>query len=76
MPPTYTVAIDLSKHQHTETILETTTTSVCKTVAIPVSQTGFQQFEATLAAFSPNPEDFIIGCEATGHYGETLLRRL
>ena len=39
MPPTYTVAIDLSKH--TATILDTTTTSVCKTVAIPVSQTGF-----------------------------------
>jgi len=76
MPPIYTVAIDLSKQKHTATILDTTTTSVCKTVAIPVSQTGFQQFEATLAAFSTNPGDFIIGCEATGHYGETLLRRL
>lgn len=76
MPPTYTVAIDLSKHKHTATILDTTSISVCKTVAIPVSQTGFQQFEAVLAAFSTNPEDFVVGCEATGHYGETLLRRL
>lgn len=76
LSPTYTVAIDLSKHKHTATILDTTTTSVCQTVAIPVSQTGFQRFEATLAAFSTNPEDFVIGCEATGHYGETLLRRL
>lgn len=76
MPPTYTVAIDLSKYKHTATIFNTASTSVCKTITIPVNQTGFQQFEATLAAFSTHPENFIIGCEATGHYGEALLRRL
>jgi transposase len=76
MSPTYTVAIDLSKHKHTATILEVTTGEVCKSVTIPVNAIGFQQFEAALGAVSSNPNDFIIGCEATGHYGETLLRRL
>lgn len=76
MPPIFTVAIDLSKHKHTATILDMRTGSVRKTVSVPVNQTGFQQFEETLAGFSDDPADFIVGCEATGHYGETLLRRL
>jgi len=76
MSPTYTVAVDLSKYKHTATILDTSTGDVCKTVTVPVNLAGFQQFESTLEAFSSKPTDFIIGCEATGHYGETLLRRL
>jgi len=76
MSPTFIVAIDLSNHKHTATILDTRTTRACRTVEIPVNQAGFRAFEALLSTFSDEPEDFIIGCEATGHYGETLLRRL
>lgn len=76
MNPTYTVAIDLSKQQHTATILEQHTKKACETVTIPVNEQGFVAFERTLEAYSDNTSDFVIGCEATGHYGETLLRRL
>jgi transposase len=76
MTTTYTVAIDLSKYKHTATIAEATTGEVCQTINFAVNQAGFCAFEAALQSYSTDPKAFIIGCEATGHYGETLLRRL
>lgn len=71
-----TVALDLAKKTHVGRILDTTTGEMSQAIDIPVNEAGFAQFEAILAGYSGDPEDFLIGCEATGHYGETLLRRL
>jgi transposase len=76
MSPLYTVAIDLGKSKHVASLVEIASTKVLQLIPIPVTQIGFEQFEATLRTLSPHPTDFIVGCEATGHYGETLLRRL
>ncbi len=72
----FTVAIDLAKRCHVACILNATTGVVCETVRVPVTQAGYGKLESRLTAYSEHPDEFMIGCEATGHYGETLLRRL
>lgn len=72
----FTVAVDLSKYKHTATIIDTLSGEVSQPLTFQVSEAGFTEFETLLKSFSSNPGDFVIGCEATGHYGETLLRRL
>ena len=78
MPPNtqFTVALDLAKHQHVATIFDRQKLSRCEVIKIPVTAPGFADFTAWLQKYSCQPKDFIIGCEATGHYGETLLKRL
>lgn len=72
----FTVAVDLSKYKHTAIIIDTMTGELSQPLTFKVNETGFTEFETRLASFSSNPADFVVGCEATGHYGETLLRRL
>lgn len=72
----FTVAIDLSKFKHTASLIDTSTGEMSQSLTFKVNEAGFRQFDQLLRSFSSNPNDFIIGCEATGHYGETLLRRL
>jgi transposase len=76
MSATYTVALDLSKYKHTASILELATGKILKTTSFEVNRSGFNQFEALLQSYSQDPQSFLVGAEATGHYGETLLRRL
>lgn len=76
VPVRYTVALDLAKHTHVAVIFQVNTQQPCETVRIPVSQAGFTAFEAKLTSYASDPGELLIGCEATGHYGETLLRRL
>lgn len=76
MPVRYTVALDLAKHAHVAVIFDARTQQPCETLRIPVSQAGFMAFEAKLANYTSEPGELLIGCEATGHYGETLLWRL
>lgn len=76
MPQRFIVALDLAKRNHVARILETDTGEMSRAIKIPVNRAGFESFEQILAAYSTCPADFLIGCEATGPYGETLLRRL
>ena len=76
MQKQFTVALDLAKRNHVARILDMTTGEISRPFNIPVNQDGFEAFEKTLATYSTDAADFLVGCEATGHYGETLLRRL
>jgi len=72
----FTVAIDLAKQHHVATIFDAKLLKPCEVVRISVTALGFEHFKARLDHYSGNVTDFIIGCEATGHYGETLLKWL
>ncbi len=76
MQPRFIVAIDLAKHSHVAYVYDTTNQQLSKPLTVAVSQEGFSQLERDLSSYSDRPTDFLIGHEATGHYGETLLRRL
>ena len=72
----YTVAIDLGKWKHAISIYDVTEHKLVTALSIGVNRAGFLKLDAALEALSPRAFDFVIGCEATGHYGETLLRHL
>lgn len=75
MPP-FTIALDLGKWKHAVSIYNTQTNELCQSMAIQVNQEGFTQLHTALVRYSTQPSDFIIGCEATGHYGDTVIRSL
>ncbi len=72
----FTVALDLGKYKHVATIFDVAANQPLQTLTVSVDQESFTHFEQILDSYSSQVSDFIIGCEATGHYGETLLRRL
>ncbi len=72
----YTVAIDLGKWKHVASIYNVRNHELVTTLTIDVSSVGFAKLDSALCSCSPETSDFLIGCEATGHYGETLLRHL
>lgn len=72
----YTVALDLGKWKHAVSFYHVADKRLCQTMTIEVNKNGFAELRAALAGYSAKPGDFLIGCEATGHYGETLLRCL
>ena len=76
MQKRFIVALDLAKRTHVARILDTETGKMSQAIKITVNQEGFESFDQILATYSTTPADFLVGCEATGHYGETLLRRL
>jgi transposase len=75
MPP-FTVALDLGKWKHAVSIYSTQTNELCQSLTIQVNQEGFSQLHIALGSYSTQSSDFIIGCEATGHYGDTVIRSL
>ena len=75
MPP-FTVALDLGKWKHAVSIYNTQTNELCQSMTIHVNQEGFAQLHTALTSYSTRSSDFIIGCEATGHYGDTVIRSL
>lgn len=76
MPPHFMVALDLGKQTHVGYVYDITCRQLSKPLRIKVEQAEFLSFESQLKSYSSQPSDFLIGHEATGHYGETLLRRL
>ncbi|MBE7555704.1 MAG: IS110 family transposase [Anaerolineales bacterium] len=76
MSPRFMVALDLGKQTHVGYVYDTTQRQLSKPLRIKVEQADFLSFESQLRRYSNQPSDFLIGHEATGHYGETLLRRL
>jgi len=72
----YTVALDLGKQAHVAHIYDTATGQRSKPVRVLVTALGFAGLDRILATYSANPADFLVGCEATGHYGETIVRYL
>ena len=76
MQKRFIVALDLAKRNHVARILDTQAGEMSRAIKIAVNREGFDTFDQVLATYSTDPADFLVGCEATGHYGETLLRRL
>lgn len=76
MQARFIVAIDLAKRSHIAYVYDSANQHLSKPLTVAVSQEGFTQLERELSRYSDQPTDFLIGHEATGHYGETLLRRL
>jgi len=72
----FTVALDLGKWKHAVSIYNTQANQLCQSITIQVNREGFAELQTALTSYSPQPADFLIGCEATGHYGETLIRFL
>jgi transposase len=72
----YTVALDLGKRQHVASIFDTESGEQQQSVKVRVNQAGFTKLEGVLQTYSSDSCEFLVGCESTGHVGETLLRRL
>lgn len=72
----YAVALDLGKKHHVASFFRTEDGELQRTLRIQVNLAGFAGLERVLQSYSCNPADFIVGCESTGHVGETLLSRL
>ena len=73
----YYVGIDIAKSFHVVTIIDENEVKVTqKPIRVTNCIDGFSKFIAKLETISSNTNDFIIGLEATGIYGENLLEFL
>ena len=69
----YYVGIDIAKNFHVVTIIdENEVRFTQKPIRVTNCMDGFSKFIAKLETISSNTNDFIIGLEATGIYGENL----
>jgi len=68
----YHIGIDVSKRKHKACIHNLAQDTYSGVFSFEVNRQGFEKLTGTLERLSPNKEDFLIGIEATGSYGETL----
>ena len=69
----YYVGIDIAKSFHVVTIIDENEVKVTqKPIRVTNCMDGFSKFITKLETISSNTNDFIIGLEATGIYGENL----
>ena len=69
----YYVGIDIAKSFHVVTIIDENEVKVTqKPIRVTNCIDGFSKFITKLETISSNTNDFIIGLEATGIYGENL----
>lgn len=73
--PEIIVALDLGKYKHTALVYDTQQHSVCERLTFSVNQQGFAELSACLQRHG-TPANSLVGCEATGYCGETVLRYL
>jgi transposase len=73
----YYVGIDIAKSFHVVTIINENEVRVfAKPFKVLNTHDGYHKFIDKLNSLSPNVDDFMIGLEATGIYGENLLEFL
>lgn len=73
--PQVIVALDLGKYKHTALVYDTQQHTVGERLTFSVNQQGFAALGACLERHG-TPANSLIGCEATGYCGETVLRYL
>ena len=73
--PQVIVALDLGKYKHTALVYNTQQHTVGERLTFSVNQQGFAALGACLERHG-TPANSLIGCEATGYCGETVLRYL
>jgi len=69
----YHIGVDVSKRRHKACIRNLFQDSYSEVFSFDVNHQGFEKLLVTLEKLSQNKEDFIIGVEATGNYGVTLV---
>jgi len=70
----YYVGIDIAKSFHVVSIIDDNETKVInKPFKVNNDYKGFDKLLSVLDSVTLNKDDFIIGIEATGIYGENLL---
>lgn len=74
--PRVTVGVDVGKGSHQAASYDPAADGVVSRVSFPVSRAGFERFRLFLERLAPEPEDILIGLEATGHYHLTLVEFL
>jgi transposase len=74
--PRVTVGIDVGKGSHQAAGYDPAADRVIGRVSFPVSRAGFERFRLFLERLAPEPDDIVIGLEATGHYHLTLVEFL
>ena len=73
--PQVMVALDLGKYKHVALVYDTQAHTVCESLTFSVNRQGFAALGACLERYG-TPANSLIGCEATGYCGETVLRYL
>lgn len=71
----YFVGIDISKHKHDCSIVTEEGVVIKDTFSFDNTRTGFNQFFEVLSSLGPLNQ-IRIGLEATGHYGNNLIKHL
>ena len=62
------IGIDIAKHNHEASIIDSTGSLLCESISFSNSQKGCEKLIALLERFSVCIDNCIIGMEATGHY--------
>ncbi|MGB4127273.1 MAG: transposase, partial [Bacilli bacterium] len=71
----YFVGIDVSKYKHDCFIVTEEAVVIKETFSFDNNRTGFNEFFSILSSLGP-PNKIRIGLEATGHYGNNLMKHL
>ena len=64
----YYIGIDIAKNNHQSSIIDTNGGMVCESLSFSNTIRGFEKLIKYLESYEVNPENCIIGMEATGHY--------
>ena len=62
------IGIDIAKHNHEASIIDSDGSLLCESISFSNSQKGCEKLIALLERFSVDPDNCIVGMEATGHY--------
>ena len=72
----FIVGIDIAKHTHQASVMNRDGGLIGKSIKIPNTIDGFENFISKLREISPQITDFEFGMEATGHYWLNIYTRL
>ena len=62
------IGIDIAKHNHEASIIDSDGSLLCESISFSNSQKGCEKLISLLERFSVNTDNCIIGMESTGHY--------
>jgi transposase len=71
-----TVGVDTGKARHQAAAYDPAVERIVGQVSFSVDRAGFDRFRSFLERLRPQPDQVVIGLEATGHYHLTLVEYL
>lgn len=72
----FIVGIDLAKHTHQASVMNSDGSLIGKSIKISNTSSGFETFIAKLKDIDPDPSHFEFGMESTGHYWLNIYTHL